>query len=276
MVGISGTLDQAFVSVPAVAADGRIYVAFLNTTDQQTFRDDYELVEVSPATGAAVAGPFKVATTIDGATDYPIAFGRQTYHDSLFRTWAAGNITADPTDATHLAIVWSDVRNSQLPAPTNPYAASAATNSDVIVNQSFDRGRRWSVPAALPLDGDQFMPWGAFDRAGILRIGFFDRRYDPANHRYGYTLATQASARATLFNFNQLTTALSDPTKGNRWFATTVNAWFPFATTFLGDHSNIATTPSGGVVAYWTDLRQQACFGGRCGSGQDAFFATAP
>ena len=122
---ISGTLDQAFVSVPTVAADGRIYVAFLNTTDQQTFRDDYELVEVSPATGAAVFGPVKVATTIDGATDYPIAFGRQTYHDSLFRTWAAGNITADPTDAKHLAIVWSDMRNSQLPAPSNPYAASA-------------------------------------------------------------------------------------------------------------------------------------------------------
>ena len=115
---ISGALDQAFVSVPTVAADGRIYVAFLNTTDQQTCRDDYELVEVSPATGARSSGPFKVATTIDGATDYPIAFGRQTYQDSLFRTWAAGNITADPTDATHLAVVWSDMRNSQLPAPT--------------------------------------------------------------------------------------------------------------------------------------------------------------
>jgi hypothetical protein len=29
-------------------------------------------------------------------------------------------------------------------------------------------------------------------------------------------------------------------------------------------------------VAYWTDLREQACFGARCGRGQDAFFATAP
>jgi hypothetical protein len=271
---ISGNLDQAFVSVPTVAADGRIYVAFLNTTDLQTFRDDYELVEVSAATGARVFGPVKVATTIDGATDYPLGFGRQTYHDSLFRSWAAGNIAADPTDARHLAIVWSDMRNSTLPAPANPYAAT--TNSDVIVSQSFDRGRTWAAPFALTIDGDQFMPWGAFDRIGRLRIGFFDRQYDPANHRYGYTLATQASGGALLFNFNQLTTALSDPTTGNRWFATTANASFPFATTFLGDYSNIATTPSGGVVAYWTDLRQQACFGARCGRGQDAFFATAP
>ena len=58
---ISGTLDQAFVSVPTVAADGRIYVALLNRTDLQTFRDDYELVEVSPQTGAPLGAPVKVA-----------------------------------------------------------------------------------------------------------------------------------------------------------------------------------------------------------------------
>ena len=40
---------------PVVAADGRIYVAFLNTTDLTTGRDDYEVVEVSPGTGAPVA-----------------------------------------------------------------------------------------------------------------------------------------------------------------------------------------------------------------------------
>src|SRR5690348_3236806 len=51
-VVISGSLDQAFVSVPVVAADGRIYVSFLNTTDLATGRDDYEVVQVSPATGA--------------------------------------------------------------------------------------------------------------------------------------------------------------------------------------------------------------------------------
>jgi len=271
---ISGALDQAFVSVPTVAADGRIYVAFLNTTDLTTFRDDYELVEVSPSTGARLFGPVKVATTIDGATDYPIAFGRQTYHDSLFRSWAAGNITADPTDAAHLAIVWSDMRNSPTPAPTNPYAA--VTNSDVIVSQSFDRGRTWSAPAALPLAGDQFMPWGAYDSAGVLRIGLFDRQYDAANNRYGYSLATETTPGALTFATTQLTTALSDPTTGNRWFAATANATFPFATTFLGDYSTIAARPSGGIVAYWTDLRETACFAGRCRQGQDAFFAAAP
>lgn len=271
---ISGALDQAFVSVPTVAADGRIYVAFLSTANLQNGRDDYEVVEVSPLTGARVFGPVKVATTIDGFTDYPIAGGRQTYQDSLFRSWAAGNITADPTDAAHLAVVWSDMRNSTLPAPANPYAAT--TNSDVIVSQSFDRGRTWSAPVALTIAGDQFQPWGAYDRLGLLRIGLFDRQYDSLNQLYGYSLATETGPGTLTFTTTELTTVRSDPTKNNRWFATTVNPAFPFATTFLGDYSNIAAKRSGGIVAYWTDLRLQACFGTRCGHGQDAFFAAAP
>ncbi|MGE5358640.1 MAG: sialidase family protein, partial [Bacteroidales bacterium] len=222
---ISGSLDEAFVATPTVASDGRIYVSFLNTTDLETGRDDYEVVQVSPSTGAALSDPVKVATTIDGFTDYPIALGRQTYQDSVFRTWAAGNITADPTNAAHLAVVWSDMRNSTLPAPTNPY--KAVTNSDVIVSQSFDRGVTWSEPVALTLPGDQFMPWGAYDSSGLLRIGTFDRQYDAANHLYGYSLATETGSGTLAFTTTQLTTERSDPTKDDRWFARTLDPNFP-------------------------------------------------
>ena len=120
------------------------------------------------------------------------------------------------------------------------------------------------------------MPWGAYDSDGLLRIGSFDRHYDAANHKYGYSLSTESGAGTLAFSTSQLTTALSDPTKGDRWFAATVNAGFPFATSFLGDYSNIAMVPSGGVVAYWTDMRLDATFAGRTGHGEDAFFAAAP
>ena len=270
-VVISGSLDQAFVAVPVVAANGHIYVSFLNTTDLTTGRDDYEVVQVDPATGAPVTGPVKVATVIDGATDYPIAFGRQTYQDSVFRTWAAGNIAADPTNPAHLAVVWSDMRDSTTPAPADPYTAT--TNSDVVVSQSFDRGVTWSTPTALQLAKDQFMPWGAYDTSGRLRIGMFDRSVDPANHKYGYSLATETGAGALKFTTALVSTATSDPTTGDRWFASTVNAAFPAATAFLGDYSNIAATPGGGVVAYWTDMRNDATFAGATGHGEDAYFA---
>ena len=270
---ISGSLDQAFVATPVVAADGRIFVSFLNTSDLTTGRDDYEVVEVDPATGTALGAPVKVATTIDGLTDFPIAFGRQTYQDSVFRTWAAGNIAADPTNAAHLAVVWSDMRNSTLPALRDPYKAK--TNSDVIVSQSLDSGRTWSSPVALALAGDQFMPWGAYDTSGKLRIGFFDRSVDPDNHKYGYTVATEMTAGSLKFTRAVISTVDSDPTTGDRWFARNVNPAFPHATAFLGDYSNIAATADGGVVAYWTDMRNDATFAGITRKGEDAYFAKA-
>ena len=131
------------------------------------------VAELDPQTGARIAGPFKVDTLIDGETDYPIALGSQTYQDSAFRSWSAGNIAADPTNSNHLAVEWSDMRNSTLPAPDDPY--EAVTNSDMVVSQSFDAGRTWSTPVAITRPGDQFQGWGTYDTNGRLRIGFFDR-----------------------------------------------------------------------------------------------------
>lgn len=273
-----GLYDQG--SVPVVAADGSIYVAFLNTPPENvptnaSGRDQYMVVKVDSTTGKPLSTPQVVAPIYDGYTDNPInTQGRQTYQDSQFRTWAIGNIAADPTNAGHLAVVWSDMRNSTLPAPIDPY--SAKTNSDVVVSQSFDGGKTWSGPVALGLNNDQFMPWGAYDNTGLLQIGFFDRSYDQDNHLYGYTLASEVKSGSLTFTYNQVTTKLSDPTKGDRWFSgSTPNSAFPHPTTFLGDYSGIAAPSSGGVFATWTDMRNSVNFTTREGWGEDAYFAVA-
>jgi hypothetical protein len=267
--------DQDQFSVPTVAADGSIYVAFESLANAANGRDQYLVVKVDPSTGQRVAGPHLVAGLIDGITDYPIDDrGRQTYQDSEFRTNSAGNITADPTTAGHLAVVFSDMRNSTLPAPSDPY--SATTNSDVGVSQSFDGGVTWSAPTMITAPGDQFMPWGAYDASGKLRIGYFDRSYDPANHEYGYTLAIETAPGSLTFTTTQVTTTLSDPTKNDRWFSggPPPHVGFPHPTRFLGDYSGIAISPTG-VATLWTDMRNTACFTVRCGAGEDAFYATA-
>lgn len=277
---ISGSLDQAFVSVPTYI-NGKVYVAFMDTKflDPSTpdyGRDVYEVVQVDPSTGAPLTAPVDVAKVIDGNYDYPIVGGRPVYHDSIFRTWAAGNITADPTNPNHLAVVWSDMRNSTSFFPkvqTTSYGV--ATNSDVIVSESTNGGTTWSAPHALALAGDQFMPWGAFDAAGHLRIGYFDRSHDANNHLYDYSLATETSPNT--FSSTTVTTAQSDPTTNDRWFAATVNPSFPFATQFLGDYSNIAVVPgTTHVVAYWTDMRDDASFAGATRHGENAYFALIP
>jgi hypothetical protein len=275
--------DQDQFSTPVVAAGGSIYVSFENTynldpTSLAFGADQYLVVKVDPVTGARVAGPFRVSHLVDGLYDYPVNIdGRQTYQDSEFRTNSAGSIAADPANARHLAVVWSDMRNSPLPSSPsayNPDPYSVTTNSDIVVSQSFDGGQTWSAPVALASPGDQFMPWAVYDSSGLLHIGSFDRSYDSANHKYGYTLAAETSPGSLTFSTTQLTTTLSDPTQGNRWFSgsSTVNPAFPHPTTFLGDYSGIAATPTG-IVGYWTDMRNNVCFTVRCGSGEDAFFA---
>jgi hypothetical protein len=283
---ISGSLDQGFVATPTVTSDGRIFVSFLNTwnldpTSPEFGRDNYMVVQVDPQTGAPLDAPAVVAGVNDGNWDFPwnLVDGRPTYQDSMFRTWAAGNITADPLNPNHLALVWSDMRDTPGTPFTpfvSPYAVS--TNSDVVVSESLDGGATWSSPTPIQLPGDQFMPWAAFDGSGTLRIGFFDRSYDSANHLYGYTIATETSPGT--FTTSQVTTALSDPTMNDRWFARNVDSAFPNATAFLGDYSNIAAISgtSSGVVAYWTDMRLENCWGlaPGCGrTGEDAFFAKA-
>ena len=268
--------DQSTGSVPVVGADGAVYVSFINFAEPSSSgRDQYLVVKVDPNTGARVGGPFRVGLVYDGFTDYPISEdGRQTLQDSEFRTWAFGPLAADPTTPGHLAMVWSDMRNSTLPADPDPYVAR--TNSDVIVAQSFNGGATWSAPVALRTRGDQFQPWATYDSSGHLRIGYFDRSYDSANHRYGYTLASERTAGSLSFSTRQLSTALSDPTHNDRWFSgRTPNPDFPHPSSFIGDYSGIAAGPSGVVAALWTDMRFNVCFSTRCGAGEGAFFAAS-
>jgi hypothetical protein len=279
---ISGSLHDAFVSVPAVRpgveSPSAVYVAFMNTDDFATTgcadagdcRDTYYVVKLDPSTGARIGGPTAVGLVYDGVGDYPLALGRQTYQDSAFRSWAAGNIAVDPANGNHVAVVWSDLRNG-LATDSNPYETT--TDSDVIVSESTDGGAHWSAPDAIVLSGDQFQPWGAFDWNSDLRIGTFDRGVDTDNHKYGYTVLNYTgggSSSASDFD--------SDPTKDTRWFSgTTLDPDFPHPTAFLGDYANIAVVPgTDNVAAYWTDLRNNICFGGRCGTGQDAFFSLLP
>jgi hypothetical protein len=261
-------------SVPTVAADGSIHVTFFSgdAATAPNFRDSEYVIKVDPTTGAALTTPVNVGLIYDGVNDNPYnADGRTTLQDSQFRvSLPQGNITADPTNALHLAVDWFDTRNG-LATSSNPYATT--TNSDIIVSQSFDGGATWSSPQALAIANDQFMPWAAYDGTGHLQIGYFDRSYDAANHLYGYTLASETTPGSLTFTTQQVTTALSDPVRNDAWFRRNVNPSYHNATGFIGDYSNIAILGNGGVGAFWTDLREPTNFPGRVGlHSEDAYF----
>ncbi len=260
-------------SWPAVAADGSIYVYFLNGDPTSPDGDDQVLVsKIDPVTGQLLAGPYRVSGTQDGLNDYPLsAFGDLTLHDSQFRVPSFGNIATDPTNAQHLAVTWSDMRNSPSVEGNDfanntfqdPYAT--ATNSDVMLSQSFDGGQTWS--AALPVGsstaGDQFFGSAAFLSDGRLVVGMMDRSGDAANNAYTYTLSLRTAGGWSTRNASG---AASDPTKNNRWFTGgLVLPGFPYPNSFIGDYTTIAVSGTT-VHPLWTDLRNSTTFGTRTGA----------
>jgi len=263
--------DQDQASVPTVGGDGSIYVAFENgpAPGSTDFDDQYLVVQVDPNTGARIAGPFQAAVMQDGTRDYPVNIdGRQTYQDSEFRTWSAGNIAADPTTAGHLALTFSDMRNSPSldSGSTDPFQTK--TNSDVFVVQSWDGGHTWSQAVQVgPEPNDQFFPWAAYRSDGRLAVSIMDRSYDSANHLYGITLSTETRAGSLSFASQQITNTLSDPTNHDRWFSGGV---INHATRFLGDYNALAFA---GTVAHalWVDMRNDTCFTTRCGHDEQLF-----
>jgi hypothetical protein len=280
-VGIGGgdACDQTFGNSVAVSG-GRAVVAFQQTYHEapdagaSLGRDTYMTVVVDPATGQTVSGPTVVGEESDGIIehDYPLNRGGvQTLHDSQFALDSDGNVAADPTaPGMHFALVFYDDRGAALPMPADPY--QAMTKAGIVVSQTFDGGNTWSPPTVIPDAHDQFMPWAAYDATGALRVGFLDRSYDPADDKYGYTLATETQPGSLQFTLQELSTALSDPTRNDLPSRGTVNPLFPYPAAFIGDYTALAVDGEG-VVAYWTDFRDQACQGGRCGYRSDSYFA---
>ncbi|HWF35485.1 MAG TPA: hypothetical protein VG295_08925 [Solirubrobacteraceae bacterium] len=239
-------------------------------------RNKHMVVTVDPVTGTRTGGPYLVGQAFDGINehDFPVdARGLQTLQDSQLNLDLDGDLAADPTNGQHLAVTWYDDRNA--PQPVNPDPYQAVTNADIVVSQSFDGGQTWSAPTTIPAAGDQFMPAAAYDTSGRLRLGYYDRSYDPLNHSYGYTLASETGKGTLRFSTAQVTTALSDPTQGTIGLGFTINSAFPNPALGIGDYTAIAVTPTS-IDAYWTDMRERLCENGQCGSTEDAFFASMP
>lgn len=246
---------------PVVAADGTIFVAFVNdqAINDGNFRDQY-LVVSSRDGGASWNAPVRASDIIhDGVNDYPINVnGRQTLSNSQFRVNPAGNLCIDPARGT-LFIAWSDNRNG----------TATSTNTDVFIASSATGGMTWSSPQAIALPGDQFYPWGAVGPDGTLNVSFMDRSYDPANSKYGITLFRMSiRGRTTL---QRVDTGLSDPNHA-RWFSSATGG----KTTFLGDYTGLTVGADGVAHPFWTDMRRVVTARDISGTNEDIFTAAVP
>ncbi len=239
VTGPANQCDEDQDSVPAVAPNGTLYVAFENfNTAAPDFRSQY-LVVRSTDGGTTWQGPFKVADLVDGVFDYPVAVNdRQTLTDVQYRVGSAGNATVGPDGTLYLA--WSDNRNG----------SAAATNTDVFLTMSANGGVTWSAPINVSNSpGDQFFPWVAVAAGGTINVAYYDDGYEPAGVQLGMTLARSSNGGGS-WVCTPVHTALSDPNHA-RWFSAATNG----KTLFIGDYNDLAVDATGRAHLNWTDLR---------------------
>jgi hypothetical protein len=250
VTGPAGQCDQNQFSVPTVAPDGSVYVAFENEQNEalwepdEAFDDQYLLVK-SLDGGLTWTSPTFIVGLEDGTRDYPRNVnGRQTLTGYQVRVNSAGNIVASPRASENgkLYLVFSDNRNG-VHDSSNP-----VTNTDVFLMTSTNGGASWSGPTLVDASpSDQWFPWVDVNPTnGTVGILYHDRVVaDPS--LYHTALQEMPGSKTTV------STAASHPTQ-SRFFRAGV-AGCENCATFHGDYNNIAYGSNGKANLVWTDMR---------------------
>jgi len=105
-----------------------------------------------------------------------------------------------------------------------------------------------------------------------VNISFFDRSYDPANSKYGITLArVTPRGRGFSTQLQRVDTGLSDPNHA-RWFSGATGG----KTIFLGDYNGLAAGSDGVAHPFWTDMRRLGTVKDATGHTEDVFSVPVP
>jgi len=247
VAGPAGQCDQNQFSVPTVAPDGTVYVAFQNEQNQSLWEsgesaDDQYLLVKSTNGGQTWSNPSFVVGLEDGSADYPRNVNdRQTLTGYQVRVNSAGNIVSSPTNG-NLYLVFSDNRNG------THDTANPVTNTDVFLMTSSNGGTSWSDPVLVDSSaGDQWFPWVDVN---------------PTNSNVGILYNDRGSSNGALYNAalmempgskTTVSTAPSNPTQ-SRYFRAGV-AGCENCATFHGDYINISYGSDGKANMVWTDMR---------------------
>jgi hypothetical protein len=249
LTGPAGECDENQFSVPTVAPNGTVYVAFQNEQNKSLWEsatefDNQYLVVKSTDGGATWSAPSFVVGLEDGFRDYPLnATGRQTLSGYQLRVNSAGNIVASPIDGK-LYLVFADNR-----AGTHD-SDSPVTNTNVYVMSSMD-GTSWSGPQAVDTGStDQWFPWVDVNpRGGKIGVIYNDRVVaDPSVYNASLTQGLPGA-----FGKSFVSTAVSHPTQ-SRFFQAGV-AGCDTCALFHGDYIGIAYGSDGKANMVWTDMR---------------------
>ncbi|MEM1966392.1 MAG: hypothetical protein QXO86_00760 [Nitrososphaerota archaeon] len=237
--GYGGETGQKRVvqgSQPAVAPDGTVYVAWLDTLDDDS---------------AKGLGEIHVAKSTDGGRTWSRPLRAMVFNEvsflprnAAFRNWGSSfpQIAIGPQGEVYIVAVGRP-------------ADKQLDDGDVFFVRSLDGGVTWSQPKRLNDDETsrlQFFPAIAVDPNGIIHVMWGDMRDDPVETKYhiyytksddrGETWGFEIPELAQRFGSTRVSDSYSNPNFG-----------FPRGA-FIGDYFAIKATSSD-VYMVWADCR---------------------
>jgi hypothetical protein len=235
--GVLGRKRTVQGSQPAVAPDGTVYVAWLDTTDDEAFKG---------------TGEIHVARSTDGGETFSAPITASVFNEigfrprsAFFRFWGSEfpQISVGPAGDVYIAYVG---RPSDRPRD----------DGDPYVVRSLDGGATWSRPTRLNADDDsdavQFFPSIDVAPDGSVHVMWGDMRDDPNGTRYHIYYTTSADQGETWgFDLEELDLHTADTRVTD--FGSNPNRGFPFGL-FLGDYFSIQATDED-VYMVWADTR---------------------
>ena len=206
-------------SVPAVGADGEVYVAWINY---------YGFIKM------------------DHSFDYGHTWGQDINVQPI--NFISGEINGNLMTFSFPAM---DVDIFNTPWRGRIYMTYAdyshsGNDLDIYLTISDDDGESWTTPRRLndDLPGpiiDQFHPWVCVDTSGVVTVVFYDRRHDQNNLLMDLYFTQSTDGGNTWSPNARITTVSSDPTAGSR-------------AGLIGEYVGLASY-DGLPHAVWTDTR---------------------
>lgn len=219
------TLSSAKVnqgSVPVVAPDGTLVVAWASYGDDLEEKVAQMVVRTSHDKGATFSSPVTVATL------------KSVEPAHRTRTGTFPSLAVDTSDEAHrgrLGMVW---------------AGNVTGDADVFLSQSLDAGATWTEPIRVNQDpiGNgraQYMPFVAAAPDGTLHVVYFDGREDVRNTLIGVYVASTSDGKAFVEQAVTDAPFVADQDGFN-------------GANFLGDYLGMAASARG-VYPIWPDTR---------------------
>ena len=223
-------------SYPVVASDGTAYVAWMDTTDDDSQEGKGEIyIARSVDAGKTFTRPIRASLFQEPGFRPKTAFFR--YWGGAFPRAAAG-----PGDEVYITYMGLNTTK-----PTD--------DGDIYFLRSLDRGETWSLPQSLggdETDRLQFFPAIATDPNGGLHVMWGDMRDDPSGLRY-HIYYTRSEDKGETWGFEHPQSGVRAPDTRMTDFSSNSNKGFPFGL-FLGDYFAIAATEDD-VYSVWADTR---------------------